>query len=304
MRSFTRSADGRHLAAIRIAAYGTWLAIVARVDPGLFADLPSEVARPVGVMHLLPLEDLVSSPTAISIVRVVALVGCVLCVLGVRPFEPIALTTVGSLVVLDGSMKALGGYANHAQVPVLLIALAVACFPAADRWSVLASYRERSSKAALYQVPVIASALILTVTYSFVGLRRLVRGGPAVFEPDTVEVWLVAQSRQWSEWGVPHGDLVLAHRWLLPVAVTVVTLTTALEIVSPAVLRAVPLRLVWLPSMVAFHVATMTMMGIFFWESTILLLVIIGPWWLCDLLDLLDRTFGTDSSRVRSRSLR
>jgi hypothetical protein len=279
MRALHDDAGPEQLAVARIGVFGLWLIILLRVDPRRFADLPSELATPLGAMHLFPLEAMVGSSWVMTTMWGLAVLGCGLCVLGVRPFLPVALPTSLLLLAFDGSMKAFGGYANHAQSAALFAALIIALFPASDAWSAFVKVKRPEVDVSpwIYRTPLILATLALALTYSLVGLRRIVAGGPAVFLGDSVEVWLVAASSQWAEYGFDHGLLILEHRWLVPVAAVALLVATTFEVLAPLVLRTRQFRVAWVLVVVSFHIGTLLTMRIFFWENLVLIALLVTP---------------------------
>lgn len=269
------TARAPHLAVLRIATFGTWFAIVAQLRVRQFATIPPELVHPPGLFRALPLDELLIRPDLLQVIRVAALVGCVLAMAGVRPFPVVAVPTVALLFVLDGAMKSIGGFTNHAQAAVLTTAAILVLFPAADAWSVARRPPPPRSSPWLYRAPLLLATLVLTTAYTMIGLRRLVDGGLALVTGPSVEVWLVSRSLEYGRYPFDEGLRVLDHPWILAGAVAGMALTTAFEILSLLTLRSDRFRRVWLVVIVPFHVATLLVMRIFFWENLVLVLVLL-----------------------------
>lgn len=264
------------LAIVRIALYGTWLITLLLTDFSLYPQLPSELFAGHGLAAYIPIDFLASTPHLLELLQWIAIAGCLLCMVGTIGFRLIGLATFLPLFILDASMKALGTYANHAQVVPLLLALILPLFPAADAYSLR---RKRSAPAAsgLYRMGVLYSATLLTVTYAFIGARRLMIGGVGIYLDGSLERWIVGRTLEDNAFGLDAGLSILDHRWLIPVITLGMFITTVFEILSPLALRFKQFRWMWLVVIITFHISTLFGMNIFFWESLILLLALFVP---------------------------
>jgi hypothetical protein len=273
VRFLHHDAGARQLAVLRIAVFGMWSLIVLQAPVDLYADVPSAMWNPRGLAHLVPLESLAGSGGVLIVVKLATVVLCGLCVIGVRPFTPIALGAATLVFVHDAMAKSLGGYTNHAQLVLLLITVVVALFPAADALAVGRTRPTRDRQ--LYAAPVVVSSLILVSTYLFIGLRRLVDGGLAIFVDGSFETWLVAIPRAYGASGTEGGLIVLDHRWMLVPLAAGFALVTAAEVASPLALRITAVRRPWIVVIVAFHLTTWALMRITFLEHLVLIVVLL-----------------------------
>lgn len=261
-----------HLALLRIAVFGIWTGIVATADTALYARLPNSFFERRGVAELLPLEAIMGSSTLLMGLTVATIAGCIACMAGVRGYVPVAVVTSFLVLVHDAMSKSAGAYSNHAQSALLLVTFVVALFPAADAYSLARSHRNRTPWA--YAAPLLASALLVTITYSFIGTRRIFVGGVEVFIDGSFLHWVVGRTLEYSAFDVSVGLELLANRWLvvpLSVGMAVVTL---FETLSPLAVRSRRFRVAWLVAIVAFHVGTLLLMDIFFWENLVLIAVL------------------------------
>lgn len=275
-----RPVDARHLAIVRIAVFGTWLVILASTRLDLLAGLPRELVRPTGVALLLPIDLLVGSPTLLTTIQILAILGCVACVLGVRPFTPIAVGTAILLFVCDGLMKSIGMFDNHTQWGPLLAALLLALSPAADAWSLPhRGHPDGSTRVYAshdrYAAPMVAMAAVVSLAYVMIGARRIVDGALTVLTDDSMLVWSVVRSLEDHSYPWDGSLVLLGNEWLLPGVAIGFVLVTAFEILTPLALRYAAFRTAWLCVMVPFHLSTLVVMRIFFWENLILLAVLL-----------------------------
>lgn len=277
-------ASAERLATLRVVVFAIWFVRIATTPVQQYTQLPSDLIEPVGLIRVLPVEAMLSSPSLLLTLKGLALAGCLACALGMRPWRALAVLTVLLIVWHDGSMKSIQGLVNHGQLAVLYTAFILMLAPAADalsvpRWIALRRGRApqplTTSDPWRYGGPLAASALTVVMAYTFIGMRRLIWGGPEVFTDGSVQRWVAARSLQYSGYDIDTGLLVLelpGAGWLLA---TVMLVATVFEAASLVALWSPRFRLFWLSVMVPFHVSTLFVMNIFFWENLILLAVLL-----------------------------
>lgn len=266
-------ATADRLAIVRIAVFGIWFVRIAVTPVTNYTLLPAELVEPVGLMRLLPMEALLASEPFLSALKVAGLALTLACMLGARPWRPIALAAVLMIVWHDGAMKSVQSYVNHAQIIAMYVALVLAVSPAADTRSV---HRRRMVRdgAWTYGGPLLASAFVAALTYSLMGVRRLAVGGVDVFVDGSIERWVATRSQQYAAYNFDVGATVAelpGAAVLLSIGMAVVTVA---ETGSLLVLRFPRLAAWWLAVLVPFHLATVPLMNIPFWENLILLLAL------------------------------
>jgi hypothetical protein len=264
------------LAMLRIALYGVWFVNLLLTDFSLYSRLPSDLFRGHGLAAYLPIDSLAGTPHLLESLKWLAILGCLLCVIGIAGFRLIGLVTFVPLFLLDSSMKALGTYANHAQVVPLLLALTLPLFPAADAYSIRFS-NKADHPSGSYRLGLLYSAAVMTITYSFIGARRLMIGGVGIHRDGSLERWIVGRTLEDNAFGLDTGLSILDHPWLVPILALGMFVVTVFEILSPLVLRYRSFRRLWLLVIVAFHLSTLLGMNILFWENVVLLPVLFLP---------------------------
>lgn len=189
-----------------------------------------------------------------------------------------------AVVSLDSVSKSVGAFANHAQVVPLLV---LGCFAVRGQalWLTVPEIvrvclgrpirAERSRAAYCSSAGVIASvSFVVALPYCYVGLERLCGLGVSLLTDDILLDYLSAASRgfdaypQWFD----------ARRLGVPLRVGFV-LTTAFEICSIALLMSRWFRSVWLAWMAVFHISTLYLMNIVFWENLIIAIAVFLPVW-------------------------
>jgi hypothetical protein len=115
------------------------------------------------------------------------------------------------------------------------------------------------------------------IPYTYVGIARLHGLGWEIVDGQSVATAVTMGSIYYSAFGFTTGLAMVTTpelRWLLNVGVMVVT---ACELSSLAIMRSRRFRIVWLLVMTGFHLGTLILMNIFFWENAILLWVLFWP---------------------------
>lgn len=266
-------ASADRLAVVRIAVFGIWFVIIATTPVSNYTLLPPELVEPAGIMRLLPMEALLASEPLLIGLKVAGLVLTLACMLGVRPWRPIALAAVLMIVWHDGAMKSVQGYVNHAQIVAMYVAVILAVSPAADARSI---YRVRTVRDGpwTYGGPLLVSAFVTATTYSFIGVRRLTVGGAEVFTDGSVERWVAARSQQHAAYSFDVGlDAIEVPGVALLLSLGMVLVTVA-EASFLLVLRFPRFATWWLVVLVPFHLVTVVLLTIPFWENLVLLLVL------------------------------
>jgi len=262
------------LAILRIAVFGIWAVQVGRTPLGRAADLPMELFDAPGLLALLPsgFWDRLFQPTPLLVLEVGLFLVFLLAALGARPFPLIGIAAMGGMLLFDGIAKGWGSYVNHAQMGVLYAGILIAVSPAADALSPFRR-RERSSPG-VYRFPLVATAVVLAVTYALIGAQRLEVGGMEIFTGDAFPTYLAIRTFEYSAFQFQLSTLLLGSGGAILALRAAFAVTTVFEILSPLALVSRRFRKLWLIVIVPFHLATLVTMNIFFWENLILLLLV------------------------------
>lgn len=270
-------AGPRQLAIARIATFGIWIVVLFRSRVDSLHFLPSDIIDPRGIGRLLPTEAVLSSPGAALAVQILATVGCLACMLGVRPWALVAWPTAALLLFHHALIVSIGGYVNHAQLVPLYVALVLALFPCSDALSIHGGRAPAERDAVIYRAALVACSAVVAITYAFVGGQRLARGGSAMFTGDTLLLEVVRTSLQHGAYGFEIGLELIEARHLFTVLLAGMLVVTVFEALSPLALRFATFRTLWVLAIIGFHIGTLVLMNIFFWESLALVLVLFTP---------------------------
>ncbi len=274
------NADHHILGMVRIAVFGIWFLLVWFTPVQEYAHFPAESFSTYGIYRLLfdfipmaALEIILTSGFLITL-KVILLVCCLMCAAGVRPWYPLAALTLLLIFLFDAIVRGYYGYVNHAQLSLIAATIVIILFPAADGWSI-AGERIKSVTENSYRLPVVVSALLLCLPYSFIGVHRIFYGGLEIFTGDALLRYMSVQSLNYSEYGFELGLIILQSEIIAILFKAGFFVITVFEILTPLALIYRRFRLIWLAMIIPFHFLTLVTMNIFFWENLILILALL-----------------------------
>jgi hypothetical protein len=265
-------AGPRLLRLARVGVFALWM-FKLLLDPlWRLAEMPRELFQPVGVLALFPaggLDWLLSVP-GLSTLWIATLV-VLIAGLTNKAFAVTA-TLAAVLLTIYSSLIRSFGPAVHTDITLLLAVYALAGFAWADGISARKGANEMDRRASYPLVTIVA---LLCLSYCLVGINRAVAGGGRVFTGDTMEVWAIDASLRGYYfntnvgWHLPDWPLAA---FFLKAGLPVVTL---FEITAPLCLAWPRYRLVFIPFMLSFHLLSLVVMNIFFFDDMFLYLLLI-----------------------------
>lgn len=272
----------KHLGVLRATVFGLWFLIILFSPITSYSFLPEEIFKPLGIYRILfwvfgnKLSDFLFSYGFLLFLKTALLAGTVFCAIGLKPFRLFAIPTVILLLTADLITKGFNGFTNHAEMALLYSAIVLIFFPAADAFSISKIKQEEYSNGDRYRylLPVFIISATICLAYCFVGLNRIIYGGVEQFYNNALNMHLITNSLNYTKYGVDWGIIVANSKPLLISFKIGFFIITLFEIASPLVLFNRTLRLMWLIVIIPFHFLSLITMKIFFWENTILILVI------------------------------
>ena len=154
---------------------------------------------------------------------------------------------------------------NHAEMPLLYAAMLLPLFPCAD--SLVLGRTLRTTRAdALYAMPVFVITATLCLCYSFVGIHRLVYEAPDVFLSDSILSYTVGMSLRSGSYPWQFGPLIAQSTVFSGLLKLSYPLTTVIEALAPLCLISTRFRVAFVPLMFSFHLTTLLLMNVWFWE--------------------------------------
>ena len=272
-----------HASALRITILLIWLIIAAITPLERFAMFDSSLFEGFGLERpIVALFDfypgLLTEP-ALIVVRCLLIATSVSALVWHRWAYGMTAVAFVLALALDAVVKGLGGFANHAQSISLVLFALVVVLPPERHLTVLDLLRSRTQPVDRFDADlprcrlfVTLSSVVVVLPYSFIGLQRIVDGGVGMFTGDVLTQYLAAATH----------SLQSLPAWLTSPAVAVAlnlgfAATTLLEASSVFVLMSLRFRRLWLIGMGVFHIATLPLMNILFWENALLALTLL--WW-------------------------
>lgn len=259
------------LGAARILVFGLWIVMVWTHHIEDFGPLPDDLFEPYGVLRLIPspLWEAMQSQGFLGGFRLALLLPLAWLVLGLDPFRPVALATCVAITVFDGMGKSVG-HINHGQLAMLYAAYVLAWFPCNDGLS-LSRRRPGPRDPAQYAAPMMAIAVLMTLTYSFVGAVRLDKSGLGIFASDAMAGYILQRALEPNGFGFTVG-VEIVRVPLLAFAVNAgFAFVTLLELTSPLLLFSRLYRRLWLVVMVPFHLLSLPLLNLIFWENLLMM---------------------------------
>ena len=265
-----REAGPRLLRFVRLGVSALWI-VKLLLDPvWRLGDLPPELIRPMGVLALVPPDHdpFFWSGASLALLWIITLM-LLVTTLANRGYALTA-TLASIMLTLYSSVTHSFGPIVHSEIVLLLAMYALALFAWAD---VVEQRRGRETQPNA-SAPLITIVALLALTYCLVGLNRTIVS-PQVFTGNSMEVWTIDASLRayyfntGIGWQIPQWPLVVLFlKAGLPV-ITFFEITAPLCLIWPLYRRA------FIPVMLSFHLLSLVMMNIFFFDDMLLYLLLI-----------------------------
>ena len=264
-----REAGPRLLWLARVGILGLWL-LKLLLDPlWRLAQLPRELYVPTGAMALLPDRwvDALFTPGGLTTLWLATFAAVAWSLTG--RFFTIVATTAAVLLTAYSSVIRSFGPAVHTDIILLLAVYVFALFS----WADLIAGKTRAGNWSSF--PLVTIVALLCLSYSLVGMNRLMLGGWQAIMGDSMEVWTIDASLRAYYfntnigWHVPQWPAVL---WGLKSGLPAITF---FEITAPLCLVSVRFRMIFIPVMLSFHLLSLVFMNIFFFDNVLLYLLLV-----------------------------
>jgi hypothetical protein len=256
---------------VRIGVFALWI-VKLLLDPiWRLAALPTELFHPTGLLAWLPAEIFTHpwSPELLVAFWLTTLL-VLLAALTNRAF-PLVSALAAILLTAYSSLIRGFGPAVHTDIILLLAVYALALFSWADGAQKKFG-RTNAGDSSSY--PIITIVALLCLTYCLVGLNRSI-AAPRVFIGNSMEIWTIDASLRGYffntniGWHLPQWPAVV---FFLRLGLPVITF---FEISAPLCLISSPYRWIFIPTMLSFHLLSLVLMNIFFFDDMLLYLLLI-----------------------------
>lgn len=255
-------APPQRLAALRIAAggYAVVNTMVSFGEYARLADRPAVQFEPVGLATLLagPV-----SPSVLWLLFATSVISGMAFVAGARfrfSGPVFALCTLGW-----ATYHASWGQMLHFEHVMSLHLLVLGFSPAADALSVDAGARSTAAGPSVrYGWPVRLLAIITVVTYALAGVAKVRVGGWAWVDGSTLANHIAYSATRLDLLGEPRPPLSTFVIGRDPLIRPLAIVSLGVELLAPLALLGGWFRRVWVPSVLLFHLGTLTTMFVFF----------------------------------------
>ena len=259
------------LTLVRRLVFATWFLRVVLKPLDQLALIPGSLFEPVGIMALVPapLEHLLHQAAFLYALKALTLLAIALVIAGValRP----SMVAASILMTLFACMwRGFAGHIDHESVLILLAGYVLTLCALADAWADRRGERAPPGGPTRAGIPLTAIMIMLCLVYTMVAVFRTVRGTPDVYTSGSLTFWALRNAYETAEpaWG--WGKYVLQYPWLGHLLNGGFPFITMFEITSFAALFSWRYRYVFLAVMVPFHVLSLFVLDVFFWENMVL----------------------------------
>jgi len=276
-------AGPRLLRLTRLGVFFLWI-IKLSLDPlWRLGELPRELFEPIGILTLLPASAIGALLHPIPLYLFLLTTLIVLTIGLTNRAFPVVSTLAAILLTAYSCLIRGFGPAVHTDITLLLAVYALCGFSWAD-WltkgrdgSPLPSvdWGREGTRVPTSSYPLITIVSFLCLSYCLVGFNRIMQGGIQIFTGDTMEVFAIDASLRAYYfntnigWHIPEWPFVVL---LLKLGFPVITL---FEIVAPLCLVSSHFRWIFIPVMFSFHLLSLVLMNIFFFDDMLLNLLLV-----------------------------
>ena len=259
------------LTLVRRLVFATWFLRVALKPLGQLALIPGSLFDPVGIMALVPapLEHLLHHAAILYALKALTLLSIALVIAGValRP----SMVAASILMTLFACMwRGFAGHIDHESVLILYAGYLLTLFGLADAVADRKGERSPPGTPTRSGIPLTTIMAMLCLVYTMVGLFRTVRGTPGVYTSGSLTFWAFRNAYETAEpaWG--WGKYVLQYPWLGHMLNGGFPVITLFELTALTALFSRWYRYAFLAVMVPFHVLSLFVLDVFFWENMVL----------------------------------
>jgi len=247
-----------------------WLVKVLMFSPGLASTYPMELIIPTGVLTLFNdnfVKGIFSFHGLMSI-KIILISTLVLWFCKINS-KWAGILPVLLLLVYSNVNHSFGSFLNHAEVAIFV---ALFIFSGTNFLRDESDCTNRRCIHVFYFFSM--SAIVLVICYSLIGIYRLIYGGIDILISDYMLLTVTERSLERINSTHVIGLSLIKYSWFVHMLKAGFCLTTLLEILSPLVFYSKKFRYAWLVVMIPFHVSTLFLMNIFFWENILLLVLL------------------------------
>ncbi len=256
---------------VRRLVFATWFLRVAFKPLEQLAFIPPSLFDPVGPMALLPasVEQWLHGAAFLYALKAATLLALALVIAGVA-LRPMMVASCLLMTVFACLWRGFAGHMDHESVLILFAGYLLTLFELADARVDRRGEPPRPGAPTRAGIPLTTILVVLCLAYTMVGIFRSVRGAPAVFTTSSLTFWALRNAYETAEpaWG--WGKYVVEYPWLGWVLNAGFPVITLFELTALAALVSRWYRYAFLLVMVPFHLVSLFVLDVFFWENMVL----------------------------------
>ena len=271
MKLMQQDATPGALRLVRTLVFATWFLRVAFKPLYKISYIPDSLYQPVGVLGLLPMSvhHALRNPIFLHGLKAATLLAFVLVI--ANKWRPWSLLASCVLMTLFASIwRGFAGHIDHESILILFAGYLLTLFEFADRRA--AAKGETVAPGGPTQAGIALTTIlaVLLYVYTMVGVFRLVHGAPAVFTSHSLTFWALRNALETARPMVGFGKYVVEYPWLGQMLDAGFPVITLVEITSFVALVSREYRWIFLALMVPFHILSLFVLDVFFWENMVL----------------------------------
>jgi len=244
----------------RTYVWALWFGALALDPLHQLASLPADGFMPAGLLATWPNAVVAWLLTPIGLILFKSLSLAVIAIAALsRRSVAVAVAACVLLLIYQCLVRGFG-HINHAELLLLFAAFTFTYFD----WQ-----KDCASGA-----PLTAIAWVLCLSYTLTGLYRLGNGGLEIFASDSLLTWAQSSAASPRGFHCELGVWALNQPYVGLLLKLSFPLVTLMEILAPCCLFSRRFRVLFLTTMIPFHIGVLALMGILFWQNLALYILL------------------------------
>jgi predicted DCC family thiol-disulfide oxidoreductase YuxK len=181
------------------------------------------------------------------------------------------------LLVFDMVYKGYAFFFWHGQFLLIYSAAILSLTPCGDAYRLAPGASSDRARWAQYRVAPLLITLVVTSTYSVLGIRRIVEGGWMIYFDNSILDSTAVRAFEPAYFAFQFGLWPLYSPALATLFKLGFAVVTVFEALAPLAVISRKFRRIWVCVILTFHITALVSMNIWFWENTLLLLLFFTP---------------------------
>jgi hypothetical protein len=271
MRLLHYDASPRELRLVRILVFGVWFLRVAFKPLDQLALIPASLYEPVGLLALLPpsVEALLHSAVFLLGLKAATLLSLGLVITGVA-LRPAMVAACVLMTLFSSLWRGFAGHIDHESILILFAGYLLTLFAFADARADAKGEPVPPDAPTRAGIALTSMLAVLCLVYTMVGVYRTVRGTPGIYLSDSLHFWALRNAYETIDpaWGF--GKYVADYPVLSQMLRAGFPVITLFELTATFALFSRWYRYAFLAVMIPFHLLSLFVLDVFFWENMVL----------------------------------